>query len=390
MVSFFADKFIKNSADTKNPQVREKYGLFAGVAGIIFNVILCMAKIIAGLVSGLVSLVGDGINNLSDAGSSIITILGFKLANKNSDEDHPFGHGRIEYLAGLIVSVIILVLGIEIITDSVGKIFAPVKSEITLPILIVMGASILVKLYMFTYNVKIGKKINSSALKATAVDCISDCIATTVVTACAIFTYFTDVIIDGYVGVAMGLFIGYAGIKAFRETVNPLLGGAPDKEYVNEIENFVKSFSIVSGIHDLIIHDYGPGRKIISLHVEIDDKLSVHVMHDEIDNIEKEMYEKFSALTVIHADPIAIGDEETDMVSNALTEFVSNNYPNYSVHDVRLVKGETHSNVIFDLVVPIKSKNDNKQVVDSIKEEIKRINEKYNVVIKVETSFSGN
>ena len=389
MVSFLADKLIKNSSVTTNNDVREKYGLFAGIAGIVFNLILCTAKIIAGLLSGLVSLIGDGINNLSDAGSSVITMIGFKMANKQSDEDHPFGHGRIEYLAGLIVSVIILVLGVEIISDSIGKIFEPAKSEITIPVLIVMALSILIKLYMFTYNVKIAKKINSSALKATATDCISDCIATAVVTACACFTYFTDVIIDGYVGVAMGLFILYAGFKAFKETVNPLLGSAPEKEYVQEIENFVKSFEIVSGIHDLIIHDYGPGRKIISLHVELDDKLSVHTMHDEIDNIEKAMYEKFSALTVIHADPIAIGDEETCMVSSALSMFISYNYPDYSVHDVRLVKGETHSNVIFDLVVPAKSKTDVKTVVASIKEEIKRINGKYNVVIKVETSFSG-
>lgn len=388
MIYFLAKKTIKNSDDVNNPQVREKYGVFAGTAGIIFNLLLCAVKIVFGILSGLVSLVGDGINNLSDAGSSIITMIGFKLSAKKHDADHPFGHGRIEYLTGLLVSVIILVLAIEIITSSIEKIFNPIATIITLPVIIVMGVAILVKFYMFLYNRAIAKKIDSASLMATATDSLMDCFATGIVLVCAIIGYYTNVVIDGYAGIVIGLFVLYAGLKSFKETVNPLLGTAPEKEYVQQIEDFVTSYPLVCGVHDLIVHDYGPGRKIISLHAEVPDTVSVHAMHDEIDNIEVAMYEKFGAITVIHADPIAVNDEETSRMKDEIKLIVSALNSKYSVHDVRLVKGETHSNVIFDLVITSDCKNQN-EVVAQIKKQIKAIDEKYNAVIKVEFSFSG-
>ena len=311
MIRFLARIFIPDYKNTASPKVRNAYGSLCGILGIILNVILFGIKFFAGLLSGAISVMADAFNNLTDAGSSVITFIGFRMAGQKPDKDHPFGHGRIEYVSGLIVSMIIVLVGFELGKSSVEKIITPVAPVFSALTVVILLCSIAIKAYIACYNFKIGKEISSTAMKATANDSLSDCVATSAVLACLLISHFTDVNIDAYCGILVSVFILISGIRSAKETVDPLLGTPPEKSLIDEISDIVYAHEGVEGIHDLIIHDYGPGRMMISLHAEVPADANLIETHDMIDNIEKDLREKLDCDAVIHMDPIATEDEHT-------------------------------------------------------------------------------
>lgn len=387
MVTFFAKLFIKDLDDTTSPQVRQAYGILCGAVGILLNIILFFGKFFAGTVSRSISITADAFNNLSDAGSSFITLIGFKLAGQKPDPSHPFGHGRVEYLSGLIVSGAILIMAFELLKSSVMKIIHPEEVDFSPVAILILIISICVKIYMFYYNRKIGRKIDSAAMKATALDSLSDSLATSVVLAAAIISRLTHFNIDSYCGVLVGLFILYAGICAAKDTLNPLLGQAPKPEFVSHIQEIVMAHEEVLGIHDLIVHDYGPGRQMISLHAEVSSSGNILALHDAIDNIEHELREKLHCDAVIHMDPIADKDEETITLKKELLHILHDLDPIIAMHDFRIVKGPTHTNIIFDIVVPFEYKLKDEVLKQKIDEKVKSLNAQYFTVIEVDKAY---
>ena len=355
MITLLSRLFIKetNGSLKENPEnYREQYGVLCGIAGITFNVLLFIGKFLAGFFANSISIMADAFNNLSDAGSSFITLVGFKLAEQKPDPDHPFGHGRFEYISGLLVSIVIILMAFELMKSSIGKIIRPEEVATSTLTYVILIASILVKLYMAFYNKTIGKKIGSVAMSATATDSISDCIATTVVLVCSIIAQFTSLQLDAYCGVLVAIFIFIAGFKAAKDTIDPLLGTPPEKEFVDEIENIVMSHEDILGIHDLIVHNYGPGRVMISLHAEVDAHGDILVLHDLIDNIEHELKTKCNCQALIHMDPIINDDEEINHLKKDISLLIKEVDDKMTLHDFRVVKGPTHTNVIFDVVAP--------------------------------------
>ena len=353
MLSLLSRIFIKDHTNYKDPEVRTRYGLLCSALGIALNVLLFAGKYIAGVLSGSVAIAADAINNLSDAGSSLISLFGFRMAAKKPDPDHPFGHGRIEYLAGLAVSVLIILMGVELARSSVEKIISPEPVIPGIVSLLILLASIAVKVYMGIYNRAVSRKIDSAAMAATAADSFSDTVATAVVFVSMLVNYFADINIDGYVGVAVALFIVRAGILAAKDTISPLLGQAPSPELVESIEKTVMADPVVCGIHDLIVHDYGPGRLIVSLHAEVDGSGDIYELHDAIDNIERDLKRELNCIAVVHMDPIDLRDEATAAAREAVAEMVRGIDERISIHDFRMVPGKTHTNYIFDAVLPM-------------------------------------
>ena len=352
MISLLSRLLIKNHKDYENPQVRQSYGMLCGLVGICLNILLFAGKYFAGTLSGSIAIVADSFNNLSDAGSSLVTLLGFRLAGKKPDPAHPYGHGRIEYISGFVVSFLILLMGFELAKSSVAKILHPEPLQAGwLPALILV-ASICVKVYMFLYNRAVGKKINSSAMTATATDSLSDSIATTVVLISMVIAHFFRINIDGYAGLLVALFILYAGYSAAKDTLAPLLGQAPDPDFVQHVTEIVMSHPEVIGIHDLVVHDYGPGRKMVTLHTEVDGKGDFFTLHDAIDNIERELTAECGCHATIHMDPIESDNEAVLAMRDKVSELVQRIDPAITIHDFRVVPGKTHTNVIFDAVVP--------------------------------------
>lgn len=387
MFGFLAKKFIKNYGDYKNPEVRDKYGMLSGAVGVFFNILLFAAKLSAGLICGSVSMVADALNNLTDAGSSIITFIGFKLASKPTDREHPFGHGRMEYVTGLIVSMLIFLVGFELIRGSVEKLFSGGAVEFSYPLLIVLVCSILVKLYMFGYNSVTAKKINSAAMRATALDSITDCFATLAVLISVLLNKFWGLQVDGIAGIIVAVFILCTGIKSAKETIGLLVGDAPDPEYVRDIEKTVLSSPCVLGVHDLMVHSYGPGRQIISLHAEVNADSNILTAHDNIDNIERELEKKFKCIAVIHMDPV-VKDERTDREKKVVLDIVQSINPRFTIHDFRMVEGPTHTNLIFDVVVPPEFNGDNAKIAKEISDKVKLTDSKYNTVCQIEKAFT--
>lgn len=388
MIKLLTKFFVKDSENTKDAQVRAAYGNMSGIVGIFLNLCLFAVKLSAGIVSASISVIADAFNNLSDAGSSVVTYLGFKLARRPADREHPFGHGRYEYVTGLGISVVILLVGVELLKSSVSKIFAPEEqTSITLLSIIILAVSVIVKLWMFFFNKAISKKINSSALKATAVDSLSDCVATSIVLIGLIVSKFSGFNIDGWLGALVAVFILFAGVSTFRESLSPLLGNPPDAEFVNEIKNTVMQSKMVVGIHDLIVHDYGPGRCIISLHAEVPCNVDILKAHDEIDLVEKELERRYNCLATIHMDPIASDDEYTLGLKQSVSEAVKKIDDELTIHDFRIVKGDTHTNVIFDLVVPYDCQKSEDEIKTLAKQNIQKIDQKLMPVIYVERSF---
>ncbi len=348
--------FIKNADELPLAERRARYGSLCGFLGIFLNLFLFGGKLFVGLASGAISAVADAFNNLSDAASSVITLLGFRLANQKPDSDHPFGHGRFEYISGLIVSLIILLVGFELGKSSIEKIVNPEAVTFSIVSVIILSVSVLVKLYMAYYNRSIGKKIASTAMVATATDSMSDAVATSVVLICMLVSHFTSLQIDAYCGLAVSVFILYSGFRSAKETISPLLGQPPTQELVDEIENIVKSYPIVSGIHDLVVHDYGPGRLMVSLHAEVPANGDLLEIHDVIDNAEKELGEKLNCEAVIHMDPIQKGDVYVEETREKIETFIHILDESISIHDFRMVIGTTHTNVLFDAVIPYELK----------------------------------
>lgn len=389
MIKLLTRLFVKNSDDIKNPEVRSAYGNMSGIVGIFLNLCLFAAKLTAGIVSASISVIADAFNNLSDAGSSVVTFLGFKLASRPADKEHPFGHGRYEYVAGLGISVVILLVGIELLKSSIGKIISPDSStEITLVSACILIASVVVKLWMYFFNKILSKKINSSALKATSLDSLTDCVATTIVLVGLVISNLTGLMIDGYLGAAVAIFILFTGVSTFKESLSPLLGNPPDAEFVRDIKDTVMQDDMIVGIHDLIVHDYGPGRCIISLHAEIPSNEDILKAHDSIDLIEKTLERKFNCMATIHMDPIATDDEYTLNLKDKVCRELCGDDSGFSIHDFRVVKGDTHTNVIFDLVVPHGFKQSNDEIRKIAKEKIRTIDPKLIHVMHIEKSFT--
>lgn len=389
MTNLLIKLFVKNSGDLNNPDVRSRCGNMSGIVGIFLNLCLFAAKLFAGIFSASVSVIADALNNLSDAGSSVVTFLGFKLASRPADREHPFGHGRYEYVAGLGISVVILLMGVELIKSSFEKILNPSdQTQITLFSVGVLIASTAVKLWMYFFNKKLSGLIKSSALRATSLDSLTDCIATSVVLVGLAVSHFTGLNIDGYLGVAVALFIIFTGVNTFRDSLSPLLGSPPDAELVDGIKQTVLNDEMIVGIHDLIVHDYGPGRRIISLHAEVPCEVDILKAHDAIDLVEKTLERKYNCLVTIHMDPIASNDSYTNNLKLEISEGLAQIDDRFSLHDFRIVRGETHTNVLFDLVVPFKYKLSDAQIKTLVKTRIQQLDPKLIPVVHIEKSLS--
>ncbi|MGN9136273.1 cation diffusion facilitator family transporter [Clostridium sp. HCP1S3_B4] len=386
MVTLLTKLFIKNN-DLKDPKVRTRYGTICGALGICLNIFLFVFKYFAGVLSGSIAITADAFNNLSDAGSSIVTLIGFKMADKKPDLEHPFGHGRIEYISGFIVSIVIILMGLELFKSSVSKITNPENIDSSIVIILILVISILVKIYMYLYNKKISKKIDSAAMKATALDSLSDSVATLVVLI-SIFIYkLTGLNIDGISGILVSIFILFSGYNAAKETISPLLGNKPDKEFIDEIIKIVMSHKEITGVHDLIVHDYGPGRVIVSLHAEVPGNSDIFEIHDCIDRIENELNEKLKCESVIHMDPIALDDKKVVFMRKEVAKLVKSFNNRLSIHDFRMVEGTTHNNLIFDVVVPLDLKLDYDYIKNEMEKLIKAKWHDCYAVIKVEKSY---
>lgn len=385
MTKLLLKRFVKDYKNTDNPSVREAYGSFAGIIGIIVNVILAGVKFIAAVISGFaISVIADALNNLFDAGSSLVTLLGFKLAGKEEDEDHPFGHGRIEYISGLIVSFIIILVGFELIKESISKIFTPQPAEYSIISIVIMATAVFIKIWLGFFNLNLGKKINSATLKATAADSFCDVAATCAVLVGLSVGLIFNINIEGYTGTIVAGFIIYTGITAVRDTLSPLLGEAPDREFVEEIKNTVTSHKGVLDVHDLIVHDYGPGRKMISLHAEVRADEDILKTHDMIDNIEVELRSKFNCQATIHMDPIDTECELTNELKEKVGKIINDIDEKLTFHDFRTVSGPTHTNLIFDVAVPFSCEIPQEKIKSEIRKKVSEINENYFCIIEID------
>lgn len=388
MITFLASLFIKDSKNYKEPSVRQAYGVLSGAVGIGLNILLFFGKWLAGTISGSIAITADAFNNLSDAGSSIITLIGFRLSGQEPDPEHPFGHGRMEYISGLLVSVAILVMGFELIGSSIGKLRSPEPIESSALVFGILIASILVKLYMFFYNHSLSKKIESAAMKATSVDSLSDTVATTLVLIATLISKYTGLLLDGWFGILVGLFILYTGGSTLKETIDLLLGQPPKQEFIDEVKEIVLEHSMVHGVHDLIVHDYGPGRVMISLHAEVDVNGDIQDIHEQIDHIEHELQEKLHCSATIHMDPIVTDDKEVLAMKAKVEEMVHFLDESFSMHDFRMVKGSTRTNLIFDVEVPRKTSYTDNEIVNWLKERIHELpGSKYFAVIQIDHEY---
>lgn len=379
--------FIKNYDDTKNPSVREKYGYLGSITGIIVNVLLAVAKYLIGAASNSIAITADAVNNLSDSVSCVITLVSFKMANMKPDKEHPFGHGRIEYVAALIVGFIVELMGYELIKSSIDKIKHPEAVVFSVPALVVLLISIGGKIWLALFNGYLGKKIDSAAMSAVVTDSISDTTATTVTLISLIVSIFTDLPIDGYMGIVVSLFILYSGFGILKESIGIILGTPPDKELVDELVDYIMSHEEILGIHDLVIHSYGATRTFASVHTEISADGDLLKAHDTIDSIERHVKEKFGIELVIHMDPIVTNDETTEKYYELIHKTVKDYDDKLSIHDFRVVEGPTHTNLIFDIVVPYRYKLTDKELMNEITELIHQINNSYFPVITVDHSY---
>ena len=387
MISLLVKLFYGEMDMSDEKAVRRAYGTACSGAGIGFNVLLFAGKLIAGMLSGSVAIVSDAFNNLSDAGSSIISLVGFKLSNKKSDPQHPFGHGRLEYISGLCVSFLIILMGVELGKASIEKIIEPAQVKFSLLTAAILAASILVKLYMALYNSRVGKRLNAVTMKAMAKDSLSDAVATSVVLMSMIVAKLADIAIDGYCGVVVAAFILFTGITAARDTISPLLGQKPDSEFIEEVMRIVNAHKEIIGTHDLVVHDYGPGRLMITLHAEVDASMDILVAHDAVDNIENELREKLGCSAVVHMDPIVTDDVETNATREEIKRVVSNIDSRMTIHDFRMVPGPTHTNVIFDVAVPFDTDMDDDELRKILGARIRDVDSKLNAVIEIDKCY---
>ena len=388
MTKLLVRLFVKDSENVKDPAVRIRYGYLGSVTGIVLNVLLFAGKLAAGIISGAISVTADAFNNLSDTGSSIMSLVGFKMAAQPADEEHPFGHGRMEYVSGLVISFLIMLMGFELAQSSIEKIFRPQEMSFSWLTLTVLIVSVAVKLWMGLFNRNLGKRINSTSMKAAAADSISDCISTSAVIAALMVLYFFDVNIDSYIGLAVALFIFYNGINTFRDSLTPLLGTKPDKEFVLEITGRVESYEGIVGTHDMIVHDYGVGNLIISMHAEVPMEMDFNSAHELIDKIEDDLKKQYKCLVTIHMDPVAINDEKAMAVKAQVAEIVRQIDSRMSIHDFRMTDGKDRDNLIFDVVVPFKLDMTDAEVRETIGKRVSEIDKAYYCVINIDKDYA--
>lgn len=384
MTELLLRRFVRDHENTGDPDVRQRYGTFSGIVGIVCNLVLFAFKYLAGTLAGSVAITADAFNNLSDAGSSVVTLLGFKLAGQKPDPDHPFGHGRVEYLSGLVVAALILMMGFEVLKSSFDKILHPSEIQFSLISILILAVSILGKLWMSLFNKTLGDKIHSGTLLATAADSRGDALSTAAVLLGTLVGSFTPLRIDGWLGLLVAGIILKAGWEAAKDTLDPLLGGPADPEFVKEITETVLAHPEVCGVHDLIVHDYGPGRMMITLHAEVDEEADMLATHDLIDNIEWELNKKYSCLSTVHMDPIAVNNPETDEAKAQVKQALKNIDDRITIHDFRLVRGQTHTNLVFDISAPYEIKLTDRELKARAVQEIVAVNEAFNPVITID------
>ena len=390
MTNWLVRHLVRDWEHTEDPAVRERYGVLAGGVGIFLNLLLSLGKFFAGVLTGSIAVTADAFNNLSDAGSSVVTLVGFKLAGQKADAGHPFGHGRMEYLAGLLVSLMILLVGVELGKSSIEKILRPEAVEFSPVSVAILAASILVKLWMGRFNRTLGRRIGSAAMEATAADSLSDVAATSAVLAGTLIGHFARLSVDGWFGAAVAVFILRAGWGAARDTVDPLLGSAPDPELVRAIHDLVLSHPQVTGMHDLVIHDYGPGRRLCSFHAEVPQDADILETHDAIDHIEREIRETFGVEATVHMDPIATDDEQVNQLRARVAQLAGAVEPGMTIHDFRVVRGPTHTNVIFDAVVPIGSRTGEEELRERLTRAVKALDPAFEAVIQLDRAYTGS
>jgi len=384
MTEILIKRFIKNYENTEDTSVRAAYGKFAGFVGIICNVILFAAKIIVGTLSGSVSITADAVNNLSDASSSIISLLGFKMAEKPADAEHPYGHGRYEYLSGLTVAVLIIVIGVELLKSGIDKILHPAAVSFSPVLAGVLLFSIAVKLWLMLFNKKTGQTINSSTLTATAADSRNDVITTLAVLAAAAISHFTPLELDGWIGVGVSVFILISGFGLIKDMIDPMLGSAPDPELVAKIRDKIMTYPGVIGMHDLLVHDYGPCRQFVSVHVEMPAEENVIVSHDTIDNIEADFLKNEGIHMIVHYDPVLTSDTLTTELRSEVARMVKALNSDLSIHDLRVVPGTTHTNLVFDCVAPYSLKMTDTELKNAITDEVRKLHPDFNCVITID------
>lgn len=376
--------FVRDHKNTEDPAVRDKCGRVAGAVGIVTNFLLFLMKIIVGTVFHSVSVTADAVNNLTDSGSSVVTLIGFKMASKPADEKHPFGHARIEYLSGVIVSFIVIFLGLQLGMSSIEKILTPEENALTPVALVVLVISILAKLWQCLFYRKVGRMIKSESVEATSKDSRNDVIATSVVLLGAVITMLTDVNLDGYMGAAVALFIVFSGVQLTISTADPLLGQAPEGELVQTITEKMLSYPGIIGMHDLAVHNYGVGRCFASAHCEVDAKNDILVSHDLIDNIERDFSRDLGIHMVIHLDPVIVGDARTDALHCKVQSLVTALYPTVTIHDFRVIWGVTHSNIVFDAAVPFAVKDSDAVITQKLEVEIQKLDPDYRTVVTID------
>lgn len=384
MTKLLIKLFIKDPDNTKDPYVRRKYGYLGSCTGISLNILLFFCKLIAGIISGSVSVMADAFNNLSDAGSSVMSLIGFRMAGKAADKEHPFGHGRMEYISGLVISFIIMMMGIELGKSSFSKIFSHEELIFSIPAFIILVISVAVKSWLGYFYKKLGNIINSASLSASAADSFSDCAATATVMAAMIVSLITGINIDGYAGILVALFVFRSGFAACRECISPLLGSSPDSELVDDISQTALDYPDIIGIHDLLVHDYGIGNMVISFHAEVPCEMDFMAAHELIDSLEDSMKKKYQCAVSIHMDPVADNDEETILIRQLTENIVKSINTQLSIHDFRMTKGENRENLIFDVVVPFKFEFSDNEVIKMISDKLSEHDSRYNAVINID------
>lgn len=384
---FFLIRKLRLRGEPFGAETRRHYGMISGMVGILLNILLFAGKLTVALLSGSVAIIADALNNLSDAGSSVITIIGFRLAGKKPDPQHPFGHGRLEYVTGFVVSIVILMMGYELAQSSIKGIISPAPIEFSTLTALVLAASIAVKLYMALYNRKLAAMLDSAALGAVSKDSLSDVAATGAVLASLIISHYTSFNLDSWAGLAVSLFILYSGFTSAKDTLAPLLGTPPSKELVDEIEKIVLSHQQIAAIHDLVVHDYGPGRLMISLHAEVPSNIDVFEAHSVIDDAENELIEKLGCEAVIHFDPIDTDDAELKRLNAIVKDVVKGIDESITIHDFRYVPGTTHTNLLFDIVVQYNGIKCDDDLKKQISDEVLKVLPNHYCVIKCDRSF---
>ena len=387
MTNFIIKKFIKNYEDVNDPRVRESYGTVSSVTGIVVNTVLSISKILAGILFNSISVLADGVNNLSDGASSVITLIGFKISGKPADKDHPFGHARMEYLTGLTLGIAMLLVGVELIKSSYNKIINPEKTVFSIEMTAVLIISVFVKLWLSLFYNELGSKISSAAIKAAGADSRNDVVATAVVLLSLFISELTGYEVDGYTGILVALLILYSGFEILKDILNPILGEMPNEEFVELIENKILSYGGIINIHDLVIHNYGPNKYFATVHAEVDAKEDILKSHDLIDNIERDFAKDLNINLVIHLDPIITDDKETNALRGMTEKILKSVDEKLTMHDFRVVKGETHTNLIFDVVMPVDYEMKSRELAELIEKEIKKENETYFAVVTIDKNY---